>query len=206
MHHVNSYAYLKGFSLIELMLALSLSAIGFTILIKLFSTVLVSDSNMEKYYMVHDGGNNLLAILQRDLARAGFMQRDISSMIKVNPFVYTDNKLFHLNAEKNCITYRYDRDKNGVLNNEYYGFRLFNQTIKRSKGSVINCDDMTGWESISDTRNLKVTQLKFSLNNNERKLGEVTKTYIEVELQLEHQLLPDSSLSFKRNLMTSVAL
>jgi len=194
----------QGFSLIELQIALALALLSFGGIFQFHTSLLISDYKAQQYQKVNDAAGQVLTIMQRELMRAGFIQRISAS--DPNPFIYSGDKLFQTNTKLDCISYRYDRNKNSLLDGEFFGFRLHNNVIQSSKGNAQDCNYTLGWESIIDGESVKVTSLDFTLKSFSRDALNQTQTYIIINIDIESKLVPNLKLNFKRNVVTRVTL
>lgn len=191
----------QGLTLIELMISMLIGAVLLGGYSKQFIAIEVSEQTLARETMLTNEGHHLMGIMQKDIARAGFFYR--VDAVKNNPFFYADMTLVKSNAATDCISYRYDKNKDGVLNSEYFGFRLNKKTIQRSKGSAIDCNAITGWESISDSANLSVDILEFNINEPE---GNEGRSFIKIKLVLSHYQDPNSMTEFNRNVLVKAML
>ena len=193
-----------GGMLIEFQIAMVLSAISITSLLSFHTALFSNNYEDQQRHQVHDAAEKVLTIMQRELMRAGFMQR--LSVAEPNVFVYNSDKLFQTNSAQNCISYRYDRNKNGLLDGEYFGFRLHNNAIQVSKGQAQDCSYTSGWESISDANTVTIINLQFSLDRSARTPSNHTQTYLIITMDIASKLSPKLQFNFKRNVLTQVAL
>ena len=199
----------RGYCLVELLLAMALSTLVLSALITLVASITAQQRRAQQLYMVQQEARNLVTIIQRELARAGYrqaqplsasasQQRGVPGLPSANPFIYAGAQLYQLNSTADCITYRYDRDKNSQLNQEYFGFRLNQGGIQQGKGSNASCVTSLGWETISDRANVEVTQLAFRLSQHTNSSLTEMKTYVEIQLSIRHRQQLDSVVNLSR--------
>ena len=155
----------KGFSLIELMIALVLGLIVVAGTISLYVTSIKSSSVVKNSSQLSQELGGVMTVMTNDIRRAGYWGEAISgSDSRLNIF----NGLNILNAG-DCILYSYDTDSDGAVDaNEYYGFKLNAGTVQiRTAGSTItNCSDNTDtWVNMLDSGLINVTTLIFSSAN-----------------------------------------
>lgn len=210
MRPVNSVLFpqfcVRGYGLIELMISMSLAAVILTGAWSILATQQLYNERAEQHYLIQHEAKHLLTVIQRELNRAGFnANADV-----VNPFVYldpTDNSadIFILNSNQDCITYRYDRNEDGIFSNEDFGFRLHNEGVQLRKGSNVSCDGGLGWEMISQAKNIAITQLRFSVMS-KTVSPVIVKGVITMTLSIRHRQLADVELDFSRNSSVRVLL
>ena len=126
-----------------------------------------------------------------------------SPTTSLNPF---DDSLiiasYGAESANSCINFAYDRNKNGVLDpspsNEKYGYRLKDGAVEiRLSGSAC---DASGWHDLTDPKIIKVTALKFIVE--QTTVQSVTQTRINIEFQAGLKKHPD----ILRRINTSVLL
>ncbi|WP_249185373.1 prepilin-type N-terminal cleavage/methylation domain-containing protein [Moritella sp. 5] len=183
-----------GFVLIETMISIVLVGVISIGFYSLFATHEVQKNRAEQYYLVQQDAKNVLLIMQRELNRAGY---NLSSET-ANPFIYSNDQVYNLNARKDCILYRYDRNEDGVFSGENFGFRLHNGGIQLRKGSEVSCEGGLGWEMISNTASIDVTLLQFTIAQQYR-LPQRVESYVTIALNIRHRHLVDIELNFFRN-------
>lgn len=189
----------RGYGLVELMISMSLAAIIFTGAWDIFANQQFYNTRVEQYYLIQHEAKSLLTVIQRELNRAGFSTNpDV-----LNPFVYlnpidNNTKIFSLNSNQNCITYRYDRNEDGIFSHEDFGFRLHNGGLQLRKGSNVSCDGGLGWEMISQAENIEITALRFSIIS-KIVSSQIVKEYVTITLNIRHRQLADIELAFSRN-------
>lgn len=195
----------RGYGLVEVMISMSLAAIILTGAWKILANQQLYNTRAEQHYLMKHEAKHLLTVMQREFNRAGFN----ANTGVVNPFIYVDpiensTDIFILNSNQNCITYRYDRDENGIFSNEDFGFRLRNEGLQLRKGSNVSCDGGLGWEMISQADNIAITQLRFSVVS--KTMSPVMKGIITITLSIRHRQLTDVELDFSRNSSVRVLL
>jgi len=187
--------YMCGYGLIEIMISMALVGGIMTVTCNVFTAHEVQNIRTEQYYLVQQEAHNVLTIMQRELGRAGYK----SNIEEVNLFLYSDAQIYILNPSKDCIVYRYDRNEDGVFSGENFGFRLHNGGLQQRKGSEVSCDGGLGWEMISDTANIEITQLHFTSSQQLYALPPRVKSYVTIALSMRHRQLLDITLNFSRN-------
>jgi len=189
-----SRVHSAGFLLVETMISMVLVGVISVGVYSVFATHEVHKNRAEQYYLVQQEAKNILIIMQRELSRAGYNLNHEA----VNSFIYSHDQIYSLNPRKDCILYRYDRNEDGIFSGESFGFRLHNNGIQLRKGSEVSCDGGLGWEMISDTANIDVTSLQFTIVQ-QYTSPKIVKSYVTIALNIRHQHLMDIELNFFRN-------
>lgn len=187
--------YMCGHGLIELMMSISLAGIMFTGTSYIYAAHEVQNTRAEQYYLVQQEAQNILTIMQRELGRAGYK----SNIAVTNAFIYSNDEIYILNASKDCIVYRYDRNEDGIFDNENFVFRLHLGGIQQRKGSEISCDGGLGWEMISDTASTDITELQFTVSQQLYSLPYRIKGVVNIAISIRHRQFSDVELHFFRN-------
>mgnify|MGYP000998711217 FL=1 len=67
---------------------------------------------------------------------------------------------------QSCLVFSYDSNDNGMLDqaspNEHFGYRLLDGTVEIRRNSL-DCTS-NGWEDLTDSNVVRVTSLRFSIN------------------------------------------
>lgn len=192
----------SGHVLVETMISLALASSIMAGYYSVSTTHRVQQSRAEQYYTLQQQAKNILIAMQRELAMAGFR----SNIDGDNPFMYNTDQIYMLNSERDCIVYRYDRNNDGALSGESFGFRLHKGGLQQRKGSDVSCDGGIGWEMISDTTTTEIMLLQF-ISSQQRYIEPDRVTgYVTIILSIRHRKLADMSLQFFRNSYASVLL
>lgn len=198
----------KGFTLVELMIALLLNAFLLAALTTIFLANLDHNRRMINNSRLNQQLNIAMNMMARDISRAGYWANatsDIGSASNNNPFMAANTDIT-VNAGGNCILFTYDHDANGALaaissaiDDERYGFRLNNQTLQaRPPGATFDCNAASSnWENVTDPGFISVTALSFTLNTSTVVTGPGTKgiTFRSVTINLTGQLTSDSTVT-----------
>lgn len=174
---MNKMKNAKGFTLVEIMIALllGLMIVGTTIALYI-GTINNSNDTLKAARLNHDL-DSAMSLMMNDIKRAGYWgEAVIASDSRDNPFTVrpdTDIQIRNLSSPEtavdpgDCILYSYDADGDGdVDDNEYYGFRLDNNSIDIRKSGQDNddCDDSDdSWEEMILGDQLNIQSLQFSL-------------------------------------------
>lgn len=211
----------QGYSLIEILIVLLVSAMVLLSLMSVFATGFTNNIKMYNRQLLSQDMKNIVSVIQREIPRAGYIylpqdhdldkgysltkehspENENSAVDSGNPFLI-EGELYQLNAQRSCITYRYDRDKNGELNNEFFGFRLSNGKVQQRKGGDVDCEAGLGWEVISDDNSIWVTGLSFTPTEVIDPVKNTARTLLLIELSAQHKQVEQLTLSFSRHVLT----
>lgn len=187
--------YMCGYGLIEMMISMALAGLIFVASSSIIVSHEAQNTQAEQYYLAQHEAQNILIIMQRELSRAG---RNSNADVS-NAFIYNGDKVYMLNTTKDCILYRYDRSEDGILNSENFGFRVRDGGLQQRKGSDVSCDGGLGWETISDTASIEVSQLQFTTSQQLYAAPLRIKAYVTISLSIRHRQLADTQLDYLRN-------
>lgn len=180
----------KGFSLIELMLALVLGSVLLAMVIGLYVTGVSSGAKSLKYSRLHTDLQSIMAIIETDIRRAGYGGNDFlvgSAGTKTVDLVSGDRS--------KCIVYSYNHNAaETITDTNRMGFRLAADNPEVQFGSGVdplatNCYSQGRWTALSDKNFIKITNLMFS----ESVVSTATGTLRSVEIVLSGELLSDSN-------------
>ncbi len=184
-----AYKKNRGFTLLEIMLALALGLIVIGGALSIYILTVSSSSDIIKSSRLNYDLDSVMQLMLNDIRRAGYWGGASDGVATLNYFTNANagagaiTNIRILNG--NCILYSYDADGNGadedpnnlgfdmagnvivIVNaNELYGFKLEDNSIKiRSSGTVTNdCDD-GNWEHFIDEDKLTITNLQFSFES-----------------------------------------
>ncbi len=156
-----------GFTLIEIMIALTIGLIIVAATISIYVTTIKGGSDIVKSARLNHDLDSALALMVNDIRRAGYWGGAmVGSDNRNNPFTQAATN-FQI-PSVNCVLYTYDANPfpngNGIVDaNEYYGFRLSEGNIQM-RSSNIACD-ANGWNTfnVSDgNERIDVTNLTFA--------------------------------------------
>lgn len=131
----------RGFSLVELMVALTLSAIVLVGVTASFSTTLSTNATSLAQARLTEEVRAVMEVMTREIRRAGYWGN--AGAAAQNPFSPTDSGLIDPGAGNTCIRFAYDADSSGdaaLANAERYGFRLNNGVIEWARTNATNCN------------------------------------------------------------------
>ena len=156
-----------GYTLIEIMIALLLGLIVVGATISIYIATVGSSSGIIKSARLNHDLEAIMTLMTNDIKRAGYWGgATVAADSRVNPFTVASTNVTNVQIHGgNCILYTYDgADGDGVVdNNEYYGFKLENNSIKMRKTgtTTADCGDGT-WEEFIEGSQLTITMLQFS--------------------------------------------
>jgi prepilin peptidase dependent protein B len=198
---------LKGFTLIELMIALTVSGILFAAAMGMFV------SNVRQYHKslsinrLNQQLQTALSVMTDEIRRAGYWSNasnDVGLAQNTNPFMVSGTTDITVGGGNNCILFTYDHNDTGTLpsisssgDDDRYGFQLNGNTIEsRPPGATFACG-ATDWEKITDSNVVNVTALTFTLNASTVTTGPGTQGIIvrSVDISMTGQLATDSTVT-----------
>jgi len=187
---IKSRAKITGFSLIELLIALSLGSLLLAMVIGLYVSCVSTGSMNLKMSRLRSDLQSIVALIETDIRRAGYGGSEY--LVGV-----TGSKTIDINSSNDCIVYYYNHNNSlSLQSSNKVSLRLQNGSVKLKSGvaKVADevCADVTGWTAISDTKLIKITQLTFS----ETVISNVLTTQRSVKLEITGELLSDSSYSY----------
>ena len=165
-----------GFTLTELMIAVSLNTLIFGALIAIFLANLNHYKRTINATRLNQQLQSSLDLMTSEIRRAGFWanaRNDIGTHANNNPFM-TGGADVSINNTNTCILFSYDRNKDSTLptinsgnDDERYGFRLIGQSFQsRPTGASFDCNtSASDWENLVDTNIIEITNLTFTPTN-----------------------------------------
>lgn len=188
MSPLNTYRE-KGFTLIELMIAILIGFIVVAAVLTIYFSTVRGSSNTLKLTRLNQDLGVAMLIMTNDIRRAGYWGGAVTGAnLTQNPF--TDVEVRDVGAAAlqvpvagtpvsgNCITYAYDANAwpdatYNIANSaapdaaEYFGFRLANNAIQiKTQGTTsqaVACDD-GAWVNLTDPDEVTITNLQFTLS------------------------------------------
>ncbi len=162
----------QGFSLVEIMIALTLGMILLAGVFSTFSAVVSSSAHILKVSQLNQQMRATMGIITQELRRIGYWADALNQdpTTNPNPFGFTIGA--SSGGADGCILYSYDSNANGVLDpTEQIGFRFrilgAKQDVQWSKGqstAVTDCNANWGSElhvNLTNNKLIRVTQLSF---------------------------------------------
>lgn len=203
------YRKMLGFTFTELMIALALNALLFTVIITVFLNNLDHYKRMIKINRLDQELQVAMDVMSRDIRRAGFWgnaRSDINSPTNNNPFVVTGTTDITTGLSGACILFTYDANADGTLaaistliDDEHYGYRLNGTTLQaRPPGAAYDCAAASNaWENMTDTNLIQITALNFVINSITTTVGPGTKGIMmrTVDISITGRLASDNSIT-----------
>ncbi|WP_299022125.1 PilW family protein [uncultured Photobacterium sp.] len=175
---VNVHKYKYGFSLIELLVASSISLIALAVVSSVFISGLNSTSKRSLQLMLAQDTNDALKMMKEDILRAGFNSNANSSFI-ISGAVSTVYINPASSGKSTCIAYGY----NDGSNKHYRFYHFENSKLKFSSPSDLSTSNACiGGKSALHDEQLKVTRFEVI----EKKLthGSINSQYITINLEV----------------------
>ncbi|KAF3977512.1 MAG: prepilin-type N-terminal cleavage/methylation domain-containing protein [Methylococcales symbiont of Iophon sp. n. MRB-2018] len=138
------YRSQRAFSLIELLISITIGLLMTTATLSIYLSVVKADSDSLKIIRLNQDLRATMGLIVRDLRRAGFNANAATDIIGTIPSPFQT-----LNVGESCINYSYDFNRNGDLDaNENFAFRLNAGAIEMSRHKT-DCTN-GGWETLTD--------------------------------------------------------
>ncbi len=168
----------KGFTLIELMIAILIGSLVVAATLTIYLTTIRGSSNTLKLTRLNQDLGVTMLIMTNEIRRAGYWGGAIvGANLTLNPF--SDVLVRDFDGETDaCITYSYDAnayddagydpdvDSATPDANEYFGFRLNGGAIQiKNSGTTstdVACDDGV-WVNLTDPEEITITDLQFTI-------------------------------------------
>lgn len=163
-----------GFSLIEMLVALTITAVLLAVFVSMFSALVQRTKTTVNTQRLDQSLQAALSLMANDIRRAGFWgsaTTNIHTHTNINPFNTND---VSINVGGDCLLLTYDQNGDGALpsigagtDDERYGYRLMNGAIQaRPSGASYSCGALAGaWLNITDPNVVQITALSFSQTN-----------------------------------------
>jgi len=160
----------QGFTLVELMVALTLGLVVLAGVFQVFSVTLAGNVQAMKMGQLNQELRSTMDIMTRELRRSGRWDDAINFDPVTNPNPYVGLTVGSISGSGNdCILYAYDtNDALPVSSAEFLGFRRNGNYVEWSKGLSTGTTDCTAsWGSSADIRlnssEVQITNLAFTL-------------------------------------------
>lgn len=197
----------KGFTLIEMLISLGVSALLLAALVGIFASNLSHYNKMINADRLNQQLQAALALMVNDIRRAGYSSNaylDVGTGQNNNAFMSSAVDI--QTPASNCILFSYDYNSDGSLpavsnayDDERYGFRLNGQVLQtRPYGSPFNCNaNANSWENVTDPQIVNITNLTFTLNQKTVPPGATSSSLIirSVNISITGQLTSDASVT-----------
>jgi prepilin-type N-terminal cleavage/methylation domain-containing protein len=197
---------IRGFTLIELMIALALNLFLLAGLIDIFVV------NLEHYRKVLNSSQleeqlqSAIYFMTNEIRRAGYSgtaANDVFSGQNNNAFMTATTDI-SVNGSNNCVLLTYDRAGTGSLpaissgvDDERYGFRLSGSTLQtRPPGAAFSCAAaVSAWENMIDSNVITITALTFTLNTTTLAANTSHLAIRSVDISITGQLASNSAVT-----------
>jgi len=200
----------KGFTLIEIMIALMLGLIIIGATLNIYISTIRSSADISNSARLNYDLDSAAQLMLNDIRRAGYWGGAISdSDANVNPFTngnaniqisdYTDaDGVLHSDG---CIFYTYDSDNSDSLTeaptlptnlNSYYGFRFDRNSIwvrssvtaAERTANTVGCGN-GNWNQIINEQQISVTALTFDNSNSQCSNVTTSEVYVDVTVPID---------------------
>ncbi len=179
----------SGFSLVELMISITIGLVVLGGVVSIFVSSVKSNADALKMTRLNQELQAVMSMMTRDIRRAGYwgtatnaigslLVSGVETRPNTNPF---DNPAtftrvatgkYGSEAANSCITFSYDTDADGNIDvgsgaaptngtDERFGFRLNSRALETRESGALCTDD--GWQNITDERSTRITTLQFTL-------------------------------------------
>jgi prepilin peptidase dependent protein B len=202
--YLSSFRSISGFTLVELMISLSLSSVMISSAFALLVSSTHQLSTVEEQLKVHNDLLLVSNVIETELSNAGQVQRngiDFLDNIKTPFHGYPIISAFDNESANSCITFNVDINADGQLNhsspNEQRGFRLRDNAIEMRLAGR-ECHE-SGWQDLTSTDFVHIDSLTFEYA---LPLKKETKTNaITVKLTGKSRLKPSISSTITRRII-----
>lgn len=156
----------RGFSLVELMIGMTLGLLVVGSVLALFVSTLGSNRSMVGVHELQTQLYATVGLMARDLRRAGFNGKASPLAVDPNPFGLGSTAAYAGEQAASCLLFSYDLNDNGKLDtsnpDERMGYRLRHGVVQSRTGGG-NCQ-ADGWEAVTSASVVEVTELKFEFD------------------------------------------
>jgi prepilin peptidase dependent protein B len=162
----------NGFSLIELLIAMTVSMVLLSGLVYIFTSFIRLNTDMVKMIRLNQDLRGIMSIMINDIRRAGYWSQARLAVGSNIPNRFSTVSV--INGD--CILYSYDEQKNNSTgipeSDDYAGFKLDQSSImiKTSAGNCLvkNCNNCNAgfWWKLNDNNVVHITKLHFRHVNN----------------------------------------
>ena len=196
----------RGASLVELMIAMALGLTALAAMTSLVGSGIGMNARLLASSRLNEEVNAIGQLLTRDIKRAGYNADTIAMVTDptASPSLFANSLVvseFPGEAANSCLIFAYDRNSNGVIDtvgtNENFGFRLNDGAVEIRIGGA-TCE-VGGWQNLSDTSVVNITDLTFTLN--QTTANSVISTQVDIFLQGELTRNDNFSRQFSTNFL-----
>lgn len=186
---LTSVRFKSGFTLVELMIALSLGSLLLSMVIGLYVSNVTNGDKALKISKLRTDLQAIIGLIENDIRRAGFGGKDF--MVGVDQQKIVDS----INTEtQKCIVYAYNYDQAlSATTSHFMGFRYSTSTKSIQFGQKVNplaseCFNSGYWVNLTDPNFLEVLDLSFS----ESLTTDAQATFRSIEIKITAQLKANS--------------
>jgi len=153
----------RGFTLVEILIALLLGSLLLTMIVQLYSTNVAGQIQVLKTARVRMDLQSVMRVIESDLRRAGYGGNDFLVGEKHNKVIDIFN-----NGAQQCIVYAYNDDKGTTFNTSYVmGIRYSTKTQSIQFGRKVStqakaCFTTGFWTNLTDPHFMQVVKVAFS--------------------------------------------
>jgi prepilin peptidase dependent protein B len=197
---------MRGFTLIELMIALAINTFLLAGLIDIFVVNLEHYRKVLNTNQLNEQLQSAVYFMTTEIRRAGYSgtaANDVNSGQNNNAFMTATTDIY-IDAGHDCVLFTYDRSGNGTLptisssiDDERYGFRIYNNILQtRPPGALYTCTaSASNWENMIDPNVITITALSFTPNNTTVSANGHNLVIRSVDIAITGQLVSDSSVT-----------
>lgn len=195
----------RGFTLVELLIALLISSLLFIGLISMYFSTVQHGGKMLNTNRLYEQLSAAMELMSGDIRRAGYWAQastDVGTSANTNPFMASGVRLTISGG--NCILFVFDNNADATfpsINNgtddERYGYRLRNGAIQaRPSTAPFDCAATTAeWENITDPNLITVTNLTFTQTQKSVSVGTSSNLFFTyIDINLSGRLTNDSAM------------
>lgn len=203
---MNLRRHQQGFSLIELMVSMTLGLVLMSGMLTLFHSALQSSRNLNAGKQLEDELHGTLDLMVRDLRRAGALGDPTRQLIgTANPFGIDAASAYTGESANSCLTFTYDLNGNGTLDtsssDERFGYRLRGSVVQmRVSGQGCTANTTPVWSTVTTLSQIQITGLQFATATTST-LGVATRT---ITVTISGRLTADTAVT--RSLSRTVRL
>lgn len=157
---------IRGFSLVELMVAMVAGLLLVAAVSALFATIIKSNRTVMQVSRLNQELQAVTDMIARDIQRAGYDASAATHTLAsgaTSPFYFDSTT----DLATNCISVKYDDDANGVLDNtsaagetRLYNYSSAEKAVRLGQGSTASC---SAGNKISTEDTIEISALSFTM-------------------------------------------
>jgi len=189
----------SGFTLVELMIALSLGSLLLLMVIGLYVSNVTNGDKALKISKLRTDLQAIIGLIENDIRRAGFGGKDF--MVGASQQKIVDS----INTEtKKCIVYAYNYDQaSSATDSHFMGFRYSTTSKSIQFGQKVNpqaseCFDSGYWVNLTDPDFVEILDLSFI----ESIATDTKATFRSVEIKITAQL--KANIDYQHKIITKI--